>query len=114
MNRPFVLLAALAGPALLSASGGGEPSPRQAAGKVTVRTATCQTWNATDPATRRRLVQGMRTFFAGPVDASGQRGQVLADERAHALFDGYCAQPFALHFGLYRLYGRAAGFTAGR
>lgn len=113
MNRSVLrVVAPLAVLGLLGACRGDRASADEPATKVTIRAATCEQWTAADPADRRRLVEGMRIFFAGPVDAPGQRGQVLADDSAHRLFDAFCRQPFAGHFGLYRLYGRAAGFTA--
>jgi hypothetical protein len=102
--------------ALLTACGGGSgpgsaaASP-DAADAATVRTATCNSWNAATPSEQDRLVAGMRAFFGGRVDSPGQRGQVLADGKARRLFDSYCAQPFAGAFDLYRLYGNAAAFT---
>jgi hypothetical protein len=91
-----------------SGSSGSSPTAAQAA---TVRTATCDSWNAASRAEQDRLVVGMRGFFGGQVDSPGLRGQVLPDAKARQLFDSYCAQPFAGAFSLYRLYGDAAAFT---
>jgi hypothetical protein len=100
--------------ALLTACGGGSGStgqPTAAAQAETVRTATCDSWNAAPRSAQDQLVVGMREFFGGQVDSPGARGQVLPDARARRLFDSYCAQPFAGAFNLYRLYGNAAAFT---
>lgn len=91
-------------------SGSSDPSS-SAAAEATVRTATCNSWNAASRAEQDRLVVGMREFFGGQVDSSGERGQVLADGKARRLFTSYCAQSFAGAFDLYRLYGNAAAFT---
>jgi hypothetical protein len=56
----------------------------------------------------------MRRFFGAPVDsagAPGANGPVLTNRQARTLFRGYCRQPFAGPFKLYKLYGRAAAFT---
>ena len=101
--------------ALLTAcSGGGSASGGQSASAAelaTVRTATCNSWNAAPRAEQDQLVVGMREFFGGQVDAPGLRGQVLSDAKAHRLFNSYCAQSFSGAFSLYRLYGNAAAFT---
>jgi hypothetical protein len=68
-------------------------------------------WVTLNAGYRLRLVEGMRVFFGGQTDAPGQVGGVLSDERAAALFDGYCAQPYAGAFKLYKIYGSAAAFT---
>jgi hypothetical protein len=94
-----------------SGGSGSSGSPPSAAQAATVRTATCDTWNAADRAEQDRLVVGMREFFGGRVDSPGLRGGVLTDSKARQLFTSYCAQPFAGAFDLYRLYGNAAAFT---
>ena len=78
---------------------------------ATVRSADCHAWKTSRPAERQRLVKGMREFFGGQVDSPGTVGKALTDEQAVALFDGYCKQPYADAFELYRIYGNAAAFT---
>lgn len=91
-------------------SHGGPPTPA-AAPAATVRTATCDTWQAAPTAQKWRLVRGMREFFGGQVDSPGMHGEVLPNGQAVRLFDSYCAQSFAGAFSLYRIYGNAAAFT---
>ena len=108
-------VAAGAAAVLLAACGGGSSDaggqPTVAAAAATVRTATCDSWNAASAEEQSQLVRGMREFFGGQVDTPGMRGQVLPDRQATRLFDSYCAQTFAGAFSLYRLYGNAAAFT---
>ena len=123
MLTPRITVGAVLGGVVLLASacdGGAHhragPSPAHttvvdAASAATVRTATCDDWNAATAVERQRLVRGMRDFFGGQVDAGGTYGQVLPDRRAYVVFDGYCAHAFASHFNLYRIYGNAAAFT---
>jgi hypothetical protein len=116
LTRPLAVIGAgAAALALLTACGGGSDSsggqPSSAAQAATVRTATCDSWNAAPRAEQDQLVVGMREFFGGQVDSPGLRGQVLPDDKARRLFNTYCAQPFAGAFNLYRLYGNAAAFT---
>ena len=116
-RRLVTLLALLGSLASLTACGSSNrrtgaasaPGPSPA----TVRTANCNLWLALDRTDRTRLVVGLRNFFGGRVDAPGARGQVLPDKYAYTLLSSYCRQPFAGAFMLYRLYGNAAGFTAG-
>jgi hypothetical protein len=80
---------------------------------ATVRTATCQLWRVLPRPDRERLLAAMRAFFAGQVDSPGVRGHVIADKRAYAIFTGYCREPFASAFLLYKLYANAVGFSPG-
>jgi hypothetical protein len=110
--RAVALLAALAALSALSACGGGHSkAPPGLAVADTVRTADCHLWTTLNAGNRLRLVEGMRMFFGGQTDVPGQVGGVLSDERAAALFDGYCAPPYAGAFKLYKIYGPAAAFT---
>jgi hypothetical protein len=110
--RPLAVLGAGATAlALLTACGGSGSGDRSGTQQATVRTATCDSWQAAPQAERDQLVVGMREFFGGQVDSPGERGQVLPDAKARRLFNSYCAQPFAGAFSLYRLYGNAAAFT---
>lgn len=108
------LVALLASLATLTACGSSNrAATAQGPTQATVRTANCNLWLALDRTERLRLVAGLRAFFGGRVDAPGARGQVLPDKYAYTLLSSYCRQPFASAFMLYRLYGNAAGFTAG-
>jgi hypothetical protein len=116
VRRPLTLIAALACVAALGGCGGsrvGHPQKVSAAPTAaTVRTANCRLWRVLGQSDRMQLVEGLRAFFGGKVDSPGARGQVLPDGRAYGLLTGYCSQPFASAFMLYRLYGNAAAFTA--
>ena len=83
----------------------------EGASMATVRTARCDDWNAMSTAQQARLIVGMRTFFGGVVDQPGMRGQVMPADKARKVLDGFCKEPFAGQFTLYRLYGDAAAFT---
>jgi hypothetical protein len=111
--RLVAAVGAAAAVATLTACGGSgaaDPST-SAAAAATVRTATCDAWNAASAQEQGQLVRGMREFFGGQVDTPGVRGKALPDSKATRLFDSYCAQHFAGSFSLYRLYGNAAAFT---
>ena len=103
---------------IVAACGGGgashssSSSSAGAAEGATVRAADCRLWLVLSGDARRRLLAGMRSFFGAPVDPTHGRGQVLTDAHAMSLFNDYCAHPFARAFKLYKLYGRAAAFTA--
>jgi hypothetical protein len=114
IGRLAAIGAAASALALLTACTGGSGSSgaaTSAAQAASVRTATCNTWQAASRTEQDELVVGMREFFGGQVDSPGLHGQVLRDGKARRLFDSYCAQPFAGAFDLYRLYGNAAAFT---
>jgi hypothetical protein len=118
--RKLPALLALLGALALPAGCGGTHSSAHslsassaAASEATVRTANCNLWLVLGQTDRMRLVEGLRAFFGGRVDAPGARGQVLSDRYAYTLLSSYCRQPFAGAFMLYRLYGNAAAFTAG-
>jgi hypothetical protein len=83
-----------------------------AAPAATVRTADCNLWRVLSQSQRQSLLAGLRTFFGGPVDPTHGRGQVLSDTQANALLSQYCSRSFAGAFKLYKIYGRAAAFTA--
>jgi hypothetical protein len=80
-----------------------------------LQAADCDLWKVMDGPERRGLLAGLKRFFGARVDASstaGQRGAVLSDPQATRLFTSYCRQSFAGAFKLYKIYGRAAAFTA--
>lgn len=115
-RRPLVALLVVVAAVLPSACSGSHHNPAKttpaAAAAATVRTAECHDWNAAGASQRKRLVSGMRAFFGAQVDSPGTLGKALTDRQAFALFDGYCKQPYAAAFALYRIYGNAAAFTA--
>jgi hypothetical protein len=113
-RAPAVLVAATALLTMAACDSGSDHAARPVAEAATVRTATCDMWNAAPTGQKWRLVRGMREFFGGQVDSPGMRGQVLPNPRAVRLFDAYCGQPFAGAFALYRIYGNAAAFTTPR
>jgi hypothetical protein len=106
------------------ACGGAHPPSRHAPGAArsqslppnALATFDCSQWLAAPAATRATVVRALHGFYGGPV--SGKRrtrgyGTVLSDSQAQRLFDGYCRQPYARNFTLYKLYARAAAFTGG-
>lgn len=78
-----------------------------------LQTVTCTDWKKADPQVRTTLLRRLRDIVGGQVTGNGAagRGNVLSDDQAYRLFDGYCRQSFARGFTLYKLYGRAAGFA---
>ena len=72
----------------------------------------CRLWLVLAEPARQRLLSAMHNFFAGPVDQGNAHGGALASARASSLFNNYCRLPFARAFKLYKIYGRAAAFTA--
>jgi len=115
VTRSLTAVAGLGAAVMLLGGCGGSDRPSgsdsSAAAAATVRTATCDSWNASSASDQVLLVRGMRAFFGGQVDTPGLHGTVLSDAKATQLFDSYCAQSFAGSFSLYRLYGNAAAFT---
>ncbi|MCW3063313.1 MAG: Right handed beta helix region [Solirubrobacterales bacterium] len=82
---------------------------------ATIRTASCDDWRRENPAERRTLLAQMRAFFGAQVDsagAPGATGPVLSERQGTTLISSYCRQSFAGPFKLYKIYGRAAAFTA--
>jgi hypothetical protein len=77
-----------------------------------VQNGDCRDWRRLGRAQRRRLLVTMRSFFSGAVDKPYGRGRALGPAAATRVLDGYCRLPFASRFKLYKLYGRAAAFTA--
>lgn len=100
--------------------GGSDSAPHTASGKspppIPLATFACAEWQVSPPSIRKTVIAELRRFYGGPV--SGQRrtkayGTVLTDTQAGRLFDGYCRQPFARNFTLYKLYARATAFAGG-
>jgi hypothetical protein len=81
---------------------------------VSVRTASCSFWNRATPAQRHVLVTAIGKFYAAEnaVDVPGRSGNRLPDAQATGLLTRSCEPVYAAGFKLYKLYGRAAGFTA--
>jgi len=84
-----------------------------------LRLADCSDWHVANKASRELTILRLRSFYGSDVtagNAGGQHGSgsVLENRRAYQLFEKSCAQPFAAAFKLYKLYGRAAGFSGAR
>jgi hypothetical protein len=101
---------ALAGCGGSQATGGSKPP------SIPLATFNCGQWHAARADIQQTVLDELHQFYGGPV--SGHRrtkayGTVLTDGQARQLFDSYCAQPFAGHFTLYKLYARATAFGGG-
>jgi len=119
----FLGCAALAVAFLLAIAGcgGSDQSGRQSASGVGPRIsvpltlADCRDWNTADAAERLGTIRALAAFAGGPVggspDEPARTGATLEDKSAYDLFQGWCAEPFARGFKLYKLYTRAAAFT---
>jgi hypothetical protein len=81
---------------------------------ISVRTASCSFWNRATPAQQRVLVSALGKFYGAEnaVDVPGTSGNRLPSAQATALLTRSCEPTYAAAFKLYKLYGRAAGFTA--
>jgi hypothetical protein len=79
---------------------------------VPVRLVDCADWRAADGEQRVAMIAALREFAGGPSGSPGGRGATLPDDDARRLFDNYCAESFATHFKLYKIYTRAASFGA--
>jgi hypothetical protein len=78
---------------------------------VDVQLADCIAWNRGDDQARRGTIHEIETFAGGPVGSPNGHGPILPVDVAYRLFARYCANDFASHFKLYKLYTRAAAFT---
>ena len=77
--------------------------------------ANCEDWNRASEPQRRGTIDELENLNGGEVaGASGSigHGSVLTERQAYALFERSCAADFARNFNLYKMYGRAAGFSA--
>jgi hypothetical protein len=114
-----VVAVAVGAGVLVLASGGdsskGRAAPHGMLSQPQIQALRCRDWQQLDPRPRAQVLAGLRAILGGDVIGRGAsgRGSVLRDAQARRLFDGYCRQPFAREFSLYKLYGQAAGF-AGR
>jgi hypothetical protein len=105
--------------AVLAGCGSGAGTRQSAAGgaaPIPLATFNCGQWHAARGDIQQTVLDELHQFYGGPV--SGHRrtkayGTVLTDGQARRLFDSYCAQPFAEHFTLYKLYARATAFGGG-
>ena len=107
---------------LLAAAVPGEPLgaevPRPREGSIDRRSdlsgVSCADWNSAGDDGREWIVEKI-TEFAGGVVVDGERavgyGEVLSDEQANALFDGWCPKSYAQGFVLYKLYTYAAAVS---
>jgi hypothetical protein len=80
---------------------------------VDVRLANCMDWLRGDDAARRGTIQEISGFAGSQVGSTpgNPNGPTISETDAYALFQRWCAQDFAKHFKLYKLYTRAAAFT---
>jgi hypothetical protein len=116
----LVAVAVAVGAGVLVLASGGDsskdrPAPEGMLSQPQIQALRCRDWQQLDPRPRAQVLAGLRSILGGDVIGRGAsgRGSVLRDAQARRLFDGYCRQPFAREFSLYKLYGQAAGF-AGR
>ena len=75
-----------------------------------LRTRNCADWRRAGPGERQGILRQLRKFASGPVGSPAGHGASLDDDKAYRLLENYCANDFARHFLLYRLYTRAAAF----
>jgi len=98
----------------LAACGGSSKPPTAAAGPPAkapqAKDVSCAYWRVVDRPERLSVIREIRSFAGGPVGSPSGHGAVLPEPTAYRVFDGYCAQSFATHFKLYKLYTRAAAF----
>jgi hypothetical protein len=75
----------------------------------------CTNWKHAGEGERRYVIYRLREITSGQVSGTGVRGRgaVIPDDKAHRLFDNYCANDFARGFLLYKLHGFASGFVGG-
>lgn len=105
-----MLAATLAG---CSKSGGDAPVSGAGPGlDVPLRLADCADWNGATVGQKLATVDRVQAFAGGPSGSPAGHGVTLPDDRAFNLFESYCSADFARAFKLYKLYTRAAAFTA--
>ena len=111
----LLLGAALAG---CSSGDGNAPPTRSAGGDrigTPIRLADCTDWERASLRQRLGTVREIRKIAGGPTGTvKDQYGNTLPDEKAVKLFDRACRQSYARGFKLYKLYNRAAAFSAPR
>lgn len=95
-----------------SGYGRGRPAQSALPPTVSVRTADCSFWVRATGKERDALLAEFTRFFGAPTDQPGARGSTLRRGPAITVLDRGCQPVYAAHFKLYKIYGRAAGFTA--
>lgn len=109
---------AAAGLALAGCSAGGSgttPPPGVGSDRIgtPVRLADCTDWQKATLRQRFGTVREIKAIAGGPTGTvKDQYGNTLPDDKAVKLFDRACKQTFARGFKLYKLYNRAAAFSA--
>ena len=90
-----------------------EPASSEAGARLgpPLRLTDCEDWREFSPRERSTTLRALEAFAEGRTGSPAGRGRGLDDERAYELFEGYCRQPFARRFKLYKLYTRAAAFS---
>jgi hypothetical protein len=98
----------------LGSDSSGDERPPSAGARIgqPVRLVDCGDWREAAVRERFGTIEELERFAAGPVGSPPGRGTVLADDDAYDLFESWCANDFAEHFKLYKLYTRAAAFGA--
>jgi hypothetical protein len=119
LRRDGAAVAVLAGAALAGCMGSGSSerhAPDDAGARIAepVRLVDCRDWKRADVRERYGTVAELRRFASGPSGSPAGRGRALEDDKAYQLFESYCANDFASHFKLYKLYTRAAAFSRQR
>jgi hypothetical protein len=100
-----------------SSSGDKPPPPSSGVERIgtPVRLADCTDWERATLRQRFGTVREIRGIAGGPTGTvKDQYGNTLPDEKAVKLFDRACKQTYARGFKLYKLYNRAAAFSAPR
>jgi hypothetical protein len=107
-------LAALA----VSGCGGGDPAagqPDLSSGArigAPTRLLSCADWNDADIRERYATIEAVREFAGGPTGSPAGHGATIEDDDAYDLFERWCGESYASGFKLYKLYTRAAAFSA--
>jgi hypothetical protein len=113
------LAGALIAAALLAGCGGGKEGPAASPTAPPIQTPSptlaltnCDDWTELRPDSRRAFVEQLRIFFGAKVNNTYGVGATLPDDRALVLLSNLCKRPNQGAVKLYKLYGRAAAFTA--
>jgi hypothetical protein len=83
--------------------------------KLNLQMYKCADWKGASEAERRYVIYRLRQVTSGQVTGTGVRGYgtVVPDDKAHQLFNSYCANDFARGFLLYKLHGFSSVFVGG-
>jgi len=87
-------------------------TPRR--GEVPLSLAACVDWNRASPAGKATLIARVQAFAGGVVNDGSRNlgtGAVLSTDDAAALYNAWCARPYARGFLLYKLYTWSAAFA---